>query len=63
MPHDMLYVALTRARDKAQLHFSNIDNYKPHAGYIYSYEFKERIYIGSTNNLNIKKVTKHGILN
>ena len=35
MTSRMLYVALTRARDKQQINFCKIDDYKPHTGYIY----------------------------
>ena len=37
MTSRMLYVALTRARDKQQINFCKIDDYKPHTGYIYIY--------------------------
>ena len=51
----MLYVALTRARNKQQIHFCNIKDYKPHTAHIYSYEFGGRYYIGSTKNLTKRK--------
>ena len=55
MTSRMLYVALTRARDKQQINFCKIDDYKPHTGYIYCYEYSGRCYIGSTNNLSKRK--------
>jgi hypothetical protein len=55
MKHDMLYVALTRARCKAQVNFCNIHNHRQHTGYIYSYEFKGLFYIGSTKDLKKRK--------
>ena len=55
MKHDMLYVALTRARNKAQVNFCNINTYKPHTGYIYSYELRGLFYIGSTKDLKKRK--------
>lgn len=55
MKHDMLYVALTRARNKTQVNFCNIHTYRPHTGYIYSYEFKGLFYIGSTKDLKKRK--------
>ena len=48
MKSRMLYVALTRARNIKQINFCKIDNYKPHTGYIYSYEYGGKYYIGST---------------
>ena len=55
MTSRMLYVALTRARDKQQINFCKIEDYKPHTGYIYCYEYSGRCYIGSTNNLSKRK--------
>ena len=68
MKHDMLYVALTRAKNKAQVNFCNMNNYRHHTGYIYSYEFKGLFYIGSTKDLKKRKQEhkegkKQGILN
>ena len=57
----MLYVALTRARDKQQINFCKIDDYKPHTGYIYSYEYNGMYYVGSTNNLKRKEEHKEGL--
>ena len=51
----MLYVALTRARNKQQINFCKIDNYKPHTGHIYSYEYGGKYYIGSTKDLTKRK--------
>ena len=58
MKSRMLYVALTRARNIKQINFCKIDNYKHHTGYIYSYEYGGRYYIGSTRNLE-KRKTEH----
>ncbi len=55
MNADMLYVALTRARNKQQVNFCKIENYKPHTGYIYSYNYNGKYYVGSTTNLNKRK--------
>ena len=55
MTSRMLYVALTRARDKQQINFCKIDDYKPHTGYIYCYEYSGMYYVGSTNNLKKRK--------
>ena len=55
MKHDMLYVALTRTMNKSQVNFCNINNYRHHTGYIYSYEFKGLFYIGSTKDLKKRK--------
>ena len=51
----MLYVALTRARNKQQVNFCEIEHYEPHTGHIYSYEYKGRYYIGSTKDLKQRK--------
>jgi hypothetical protein len=40
MKANMLYVALTRARDKGQINFCDISNHTPYKGYIYSYVYK-----------------------
>ena len=55
MKANMLYVALTRARDKGQINFCEISNHTPYKGYIYSYVYKGKRYIGSTANLNKRK--------
>ncbi len=55
MKPNMLYVALTRARDKGQIKICDISNHTPYKGYIYSYERKGIYYIGSTTNLNKRK--------
>jgi predicted GIY-YIG superfamily endonuclease len=55
MKANMLYVALTRARDKGQINFCDISNHTPYKGYIYSYVYKGKRYIGSTTNLNKRK--------
>ena len=43
----MLYVAFTRARNKQQINFCKIKDYKPHTGHIYSYEYGGMYYMGS----------------
>ena len=59
MTQKMLYVAMTRATKKLHINFCKIDKYKPHTGYIYSYEYNGTRCIGSTNNL--KKLKDAGI--
>ena len=54
----MLYVALTRARNKQQVHFCDVEQYKPYKGHIYSYEYKGRYYIGSAKDL-VKRKQEH----
>ena len=49
---------MTRATKKEHVNFCKIDNYKPHTGYIYSYEYNGRYYVGSTNNL-LKRKQEH----
>jgi len=51
----MLYVALTRARNKEQVNFCKIEHYQPYTGYIYTYEYQGRYYVGSTTNLTKRK--------
>jgi len=51
----MLYVALTRARNKQQVNFCDIENYQAYTGHIYSYEYQGRYYVGSTTNLAKRK--------
>ncbi len=58
MSKKMLYVAMTRATNKAHINFCNIENYKHHTGHIYSYEHKGKYYIGSTTDLN-KRQQEH----
>ena len=55
MKPNMLYVALTRARDKEQINFCDISNQTPHKGYIYCYARKGVCYVGSTTNLKKRK--------
>jgi group I intron endonuclease len=55
MKPNMLYVALTRARDKGQIHFCDISNQTPHKGYIYCYAREGICYVGSTTNLKKRK--------
>ena len=54
----MLYVSLTRARNKQQVNFCDIEHYKPYKGHIYSYEYKGRYYIGSAKDL-VKRKQEH----
>ncbi len=44
MKANMLYVALTRARDKGQIYFCEISNHTPYKGYIYIV-MKEKEYL------------------
>ncbi len=61
MKANMLYVALTRASDKGQIDFCDISNHRPYKGYLYSYGYKGRRYVGSTTDLkNDKKSTRWG---
>jgi len=53
MRSDMLYVGLTRTKQKHFVNFCDISIYKPNIGYIYSYSFNGKRYIGST--IDIKK--------
>ena len=55
MSSSMLYVALTRARNKEQVNFCKIEHYQPYTGYIYTYEYQGRYYVGSTTNLAKRK--------
>lgn len=55
MKPKMLYVAITRARNNKQVNFCDGECYKPYTGHIYSYEYNERFYIGSTVNLTKRK--------
>ena len=55
MSSRMLYVALTRARNKEQVNFCKIEHYQPYTGYIYTYEYQGRYYVGSTTNLAKRK--------
>jgi len=54
MRSDMLYVSLTRTKQKEFVNFCEISLYKPYIGYIYKYSFMGKSYIGTTND--IKKV-------
>ena len=55
MKSRMLYVAITRARNKKQINFCNGECYNPYTGHIYSYERNGQFYIGSTVNLTKRK--------
>ena len=55
MSSSMLYVALTRARNKELINFCKIEHYQPYTGYIYTYEYQGRYYAGSTTNLAKRK--------
>ncbi len=55
MKSSMLYVAMTRARNKEQVNFCEIKDYQPHTGHIYCYEYQGKYYIGSTKDLNKRK--------
>jgi hypothetical protein len=54
MSFRMLYVALSRTREKEYVNFCKIDIYKPYVSYIYKLWYDEYIYIGSTNNLKYR---------
>ena len=54
----MLYVCLTRTKQKEFVNFCEISLYKPYVGYIYKYSFMGKSYIGSTNDIN-KRQTEH----
>ena len=54
----MLYVCLTRTKQKGFVNFCEISLYKPYVGYIYRYSFMGKSYIGSTNDIK-KRQTKH----
>jgi predicted GIY-YIG superfamily endonuclease len=55
MTPSMLYVALTRTSNKEHVNFCEIDDYRPYIGYIYSYEYNGKHYIGSTKDLTKRK--------
>ena len=55
MKHDMLYVCLTRTRQKEFVNFCDIEILKPYTGYIYRYSYDGKSYIGSTNNIKLRK--------
>ena len=57
----MLYVSLTRTKQKEFANFCDISLYKPYVGYIYRYSFTGKSYIGSTDDIkkdkkNIKQI-------
>ena len=54
----MLYVCLTRTKQKEFVNFCEISLYKPYIGYIYRYSFMGKSYIGSTNDIK-KRQTEH----
>ena len=58
MRSDMLYVCLTRTKQKEFVNFCEISLYKPYIGYIYKYSFMGKSYIGSTNDIK-KRQTEH----
>ena len=58
MRSDMLYVCLTRTKQKEFVNFCEISLYKPYVGYIYKYSFMGKSYIGSTNDIK-KRQTEH----
>jgi len=58
MRSDMLYVSLTRTKQKEFVNFCDISLYKPYIGYIYKYSFMGKSYIGSTNDIK-KRQTEH----
>ena len=58
MDTKMLYVAMTRSTKKAHINFCKIENYKPHTGHVYSYQYQGQYYIGSTKDL-IKRKQEH----
>ena len=58
MKHDMLYVSLTRTKQKTIVNFCNIKCYKPYLGYIYRYSYLGKSYIGSTTDIK-KRCLEH----
>ena len=58
MRPDMLYVCLTRTKQKEFVNFCEMSLYKPYIGYIYRYSFMGKSYIGSTNDIK-KRQTEH----
>ena len=58
MKPNMLYVALTRARDKGHINFCDISSHTQYKGYIYSYERKGIYYVGSTRDFK-KRQQEH----
>ena len=58
MKHDMLYVSLTRTKQKEFVNFCNIKCYKPYFGYIYRYSYLGKSYIGSTTDIK-KRCLEH----
>ena len=57
MRNDMLYVSLTRTKQKEYVNFCDISLYKPNVAYIYRYSYHGKSYIGKT--INIKKDIKN----
>ena len=55
MKHDMLYVALTRAAEFGNVTFCEIAQCNPSTGYVYSYEYNGRFYIGSAVDLEKRR--------
>ena len=53
MKHDMLYVCLTRTKEKHYVNFCEMSIYKPYKAYIYRYSHNNKSYIGKT--INTKK--------
>ena len=58
MKHDMLYVSLTRTKQKEFVNFCDIKCYKPYVGYIYRYSYLGKAYIGSTTDIK-KRCLEH----
>ena len=58
MRSDMLYVSLTRTKQKEFVNFCDISLYKPYIGYIYKYSFMGKSYIGSTDDIK-KRQEEH----
>ena len=58
MKHDMLYVCLTRTKEKQYVNFCEMSIYKPFKAYIYRYSHNNKSYIGSTKNTK-KRHEKH----
>ena len=58
MRPDMLYVCLTRTKQKEFVNFCEMSLYRPYIGYIYRYSFMGKSYIGSTNDIK-KRQTEH----
>ena len=55
MRHDMLYVALARTSKEEYANFCDIKINRPRTGYIYTYPYTNKSYIGCTTDIEKRK--------